>query len=155
MEFCWRARLAGYNVGVAEQSVCQHKYDFKRVLDHVDCIERNRWVTLLTLEKPATLLLILPPLLLVQAGSMLYFIFTGHGKTMGRFLRSLLSAETWAAIRQARRRMRALRRRRDADIVRGFAGPIVFAEVRHPFVRFLVNPLLQAYWAAARCLIFW
>ena len=28
MEFCWRARLAGFNVGIAASSICRHQYNF-------------------------------------------------------------------------------------------------------------------------------
>lgn len=154
MELCWRARLAGFNVGLAGSSVCRHKYDFTRVLNSLHLLERNRWLTLLGLAETRTLLCLLPCLAVAQAAGALYFTLTGRGGAMLRLAGAFCRRETWARVaehrRLARRLARRLRVRPDAEIVGRFAGPITFAEIDSPALRLLINPLLCAYWALAR-----
>lgn len=154
-EFCWRARLAGYNVGLAEKSVCYHDYDFQNILNSLCLAERNRLTTLLTLEKAGTLSLILPCLILVQTGSILYFTLKGRGPAMLQLLSHFLKKGTWRTILAERRENQRLRARTDSQVVRGFSGFIVFAEINSPIFRLLINPLLWAYWALVRRFILW
>jgi len=48
-----------------------------------------------------------------------------------------------------------LRIRCDAEIVKRFAGNVVFAEIRNPVLRYICNPLLGLYWFIVRALIVW
>ncbi len=155
LEFCWRARLAGFHIGLAERSVCHHKYSVSNVLNAVYYIERNRLLTLLTLEKWGTLLLILPCLIPVGIGSTLYFALQGRGRAMRDLIGYFLRWKTWRSVWRERRKIQRLRTRKDADIVGGFAGFIVFAEIKNPFFNNVINPLLGFYWMVARRLIFW
>ncbi len=155
MEFCWRARLSGFNVGLAEASVCHHKYDFSTRLPWLYYYQRNRWLTLLTLERLGTLAVIAPCLLLSEVVLGGVLMARGFGATWWSVLRYFTRRATWRSIRKRRRQVRALRVRRDAEIVARFAGPIVFAELNHPALRYVANPLLRLYWAIARRLIRW
>ena len=155
LEFCWRARLAGYRVGLAEKSVCQHKYDFKNILNALFYVERNRLLTLFTLEKWATLLLVLPGLLLFEIGVCTYFTFRGKAGVMARVIAYFLQPKTWKFIGRRRREVGLLRTQTDAQIVREFSGPIVFAEIRSVLFQALVNPLLWLYWNVVRFFIVW
>ncbi len=154
-EFCWRARLAGFRVGLAERSVCSHKYNLANVLGAIEYVERNRLLTLLTLEKAGTILLILPALVGLQIGSILYFTLKGRGRAMIRLICFFLRPRTWAQIARRRKQIRALRVVPDGPLVKGFAGPIVFAEFHSAAFRLLINPLLGFYWALIRNLILW
>ena len=155
MEFCWRARLAGFRVGWAERSVCHHAYQFQRRMKWLYYFQRNRLLTLLTLERTASLLLIAPCLLVSELVVALYLIAQGHGRAVLDLLRYFVRGQTWREIRVRRREIRMIRQHRDAEIVRGFAGGIVFAEVDSPVMRGLINPLLRLYWALVRPLIRW
>jgi len=155
LEFCWRARLAGFRVGLAERSVCHHKYEFQSTWNALDLLQRNRLTTLLTLERPGTLLLIAPCLLVAELVLSLYLIAIGKGAIPWNLLRHFARAGTWRTIGAVRREVEALRVRRDAEIVTGFAGTIVFAEIDSPVLRYLINPLLRAYWALVRRGIRW
>ena len=155
LEFCWRARLAGYNVGVAERSVCYHKYEFRKILNMRFYSERNRLTTLLTLERPGTIALTAPCLVLAEAFLTVYFLFKGWGGTRMKLWRHFLSPRTWAKIRARRREIRRLRRRPDAEVMKHFTGAIVFSELRNPLLRGLCNPLMWLYWAIVRRLIVW
>lgn len=155
MEFCWRARLAGFRVGLAERSVCHHKYDFSGKIDQLYLLERNRLLTLFTLERKRTLLLTLPCLIAAQLLSGVYFWFKGYGNVMGRMLAYFSRPGVWKWIIRKRREVGRFRKTADREIVGRFKGQIVFAEVRHPALLYVLNPLLRAYWAVIRPLIFW
>lgn len=154
-EFCWRAQLAGLHVGLAEKSICYHDYHFQKILNSIYLAERNRLVTLLTLEKIGTFLLILPPLILVQAGSILYFILKGRGPVMLQLIQYFLKWNSWKTILAYRRENNRLRVKKDSQIVKKFSGSITFAEIHSRIFRFLINPLLWAYWAVVRRFILW
>jgi GT2 family glycosyltransferase len=155
MEFCWRARLAGFTVGIAAASVCRHQYDFRDRLRMLFYFQRNRLLTLLTLERLGTILLTLPCLLVSELAVGLYFAAQGRGREVWALVRHFLRRQTWAVIAARRREVRRLRSRTDAEIVGRFAGRVVFAEINGPAMRYLLNPLLACYWAVARRLIVW
>ena len=155
LEFCWRARLAGFNVGLVEQSVCHHKYEFQARLPMLYYFQRNRLLTLFTLERLGTIVVTAPCLIVSEVVLGIYFIARGWGATVWRVLRYFLRAETWVRIASHRRQIRLLRVRKDADIVRRFAGTVVFSEVENPALRYVLNPLLRLYWACAKVFIVW
>ena len=155
LEFCWRARLAGYNVGVAERSVCSHRYTPVGKLNYLYYLQRNRLVTLFTLERLGTILLTLPCLLPAEIVASVYCLSRGWGRTQWRVVRYFLRPGTWRAILAGRREIRLLRTRKDADIVKHFTGRVVFAEANPPLLRYVFNPLLAVYWACIRMFIVW
>lgn len=155
VEFCWRARLAGYDVGVADSSICHHKYRFVTKPRWLYDLDRNRLTTLLTLERPGTLALIFPCLLIAELLLSAYYVCRGWGGSRVRLLGHFVKPGTWRAILRHRRAVRRLRQRSDAQIVARFAADIRFAEVDGRAIRYLINPLLRAYWHLIRPLIRW
>ena len=154
-EFCWRARLAGFNVGLAPASVCRHKYEFTGRLPMLYQLQRNRLLTLLTLPRLGSLLLIAPCLIVSEVLLAGYFVVRGWGGTVWRLLKEFSRWRTWSAIADRRRVVQPMRIRSDAEILGRFAARVVFAEVDSPAMRYLLNPLLGAYWAIVRRLIRW
>lgn len=155
LEFCWRARLAGFHVGLAERSMCHHVYDFTARLTKLYYFQRNRLLTLLTLPRLRTLALTAPCLLMSELVLAGYFVARGEGQAMRGVARYFLRPRTWRIIRLRRRQIHRLRQRPDAAIVKQFAGRIVFAEMDHPLFRYVANPLLACYWALAKPFIVW
>jgi GT2 family glycosyltransferase len=155
MEFCWRARLAGYNVGLADASICHHRYSAQNAFRFLYYSQRNRLLTCFTLEKPGTLLLTLPCLILAECVVSVYFVIRGWGRTQWDVCRYFFNTATWTTILATRREVKRLRRRNDADIVRAFAGQVHSAYIHHWFLRYVCNPLLWLYWAVVRTLIVW
>ncbi len=153
VEFSWRARLAGYNVGLAEASICHHKYDPQNTVRLLYYVERNRLVTMLTLEQMRTLLLIAPCLLVVSGLMSLYYFFAGRADVLWKLLRHFLQAKTWRLITVRRRRVRQLRVRDDAEIVGGFAGGVMIAAVNSRWLPHIANPPLTLYWWGVRALL--
>ena len=116
---------------------------------------RNRLLTLLTLEQFGTLLLIAPCLLVNECLLNSYLIVRGQGRMVWNVLTYFCRRSTWRIIVQRRREIRGLRQRRDMHVVQGFASRLVFAEIDSPVMRYVLNPLLAAYWALVRHLIVW
>ncbi len=153
LEFCWRARLAGFQVGLAEQSVCYHKYAFANALSLLYYLQRNRLMTLLTLERIGTLMVIFPCLLVAELVVGAYLTAQGKGMTALRVWGYFLKPSTWVSIWRHRRAVHHLRRMPDQAIVRQFAWRIVFAEVHPQLFRLVANPLLALYWTIVKRLI--
>jgi hypothetical protein len=84
----------------------------------------------------------------------LYFLARGLGGVQWRLLRHFLRPSTWRAIRAQRGIIRRLRRRTDAEIVRAFDGAIRVPGL-NPLLRYVLNPLLMAYWSISRRFIVW
>ena len=155
LEFGWRARVAGFRIGFAEKSICFHKYVFSTKLKHLVDLECNRLLTMLTLEKPGTLLLIAPPLLLMQVISGLYLVVSGYWRQELRICEFFFNKATWRYISATRREIRALRVKKDRELIRHFSGRIIFSEIKNPVVKWLLNPILWTYWAIVKRFIFW
>ncbi len=155
VEFCWRARVAGCRIGLAVSSVCYHKYSFQARLRFLYHLERNRLLTLLTLEKIGTILLTAPCLIAAQIVLAGYCLITRRGGVPWGVLRYFLRAETLRSIAARRRTIRSLRTVTDAAIVKRFGARVVFAEVDSPILRYVGNPLLWLYWRVARLFIVW
>ena len=158
MEFCWRARLAGFNVGLADQAVCHHKHDPVKTLHSLRYVERNRWLSLLTLEKGTTLLALAPCLLVSEIFLFLFVLGRGRADIPVKLFLYFLRPGTWRWIAACRRQVGQIRRRSDRAIVGQFAGAL-FVSKAHPFLRALMNglfnPLLTLYWTLAKRLILW
>ncbi len=155
MEFCWRARLAGYHIGLADKSICFHKYDSTNKLRQLFYLERNRLLTVLTLEKPGTLVLIAGPLVLAQIISGFYFVLHGYGKEILRLFSFFIQPQAWKYIFKTRREICKLRVKKDGELVKNFAGKIVFAEIKSPVLNWFFNPILWVYWNVVKHTIFW
>ena len=118
-------------------------------------LQRNRLLTLLTLPRLRSLLLIAPCLIVSEVLVAIYFVARGWGWTIWQLARYFADWRTWRAVAARRRALRPLRIRQDAEIVARFAADIVFAEVDGPAVRYLINPALRLYWGLIRPCIRW
>lgn len=155
MEFGWRARLAGFNVGLVRGSICYHKYEFSSRLSRLYYYQRNRLQTWLALLKLRTILVTAPCWIMSELALSGYLVATGRIAVQWQVVTYFLRAGTWRKIQRQRRLVRTLRKRPDADIVRHFASQIVFPEINGFLLHHICNPLLGLYWTAARRLIRW
>jgi len=151
----WKLRQLGHRVDYVPAAVVWHQYNFQRDYRFYYFLERNRWYLLAKYYRIPTLLLILPALLLMEAGQ---FYFAWRNKILRQKLRAcafFMSGKNLA--RLLRRRRDAQRRRRigDREFTRDFLGRIDFPEIHSPLLARVGNPLLAAYWRVARRLIFW
>ena len=155
IDLSWRIRLAGYAVELAPRSFVYHKYSFKGQTRKQwwQLEERNRWIVLLTLYKWRTLLLFTPVLLFMEAGVIAYSIAKGW------FLYKLKSyGEVICLSRyivQKRKKIAQSRCVSDKDILISMTGVFNFAEMRHPIIQYVANPLLSAYFKIAKRFVKW
>jgi GT2 family glycosyltransferase len=155
LDLGWRIRLAGYRNLTAPASVCRHYYEFSRSLSKWYWMERNRWIVVLKNYRLATILLLLPALLIADLGLLL---MSAKGGWLGAKLRSLLwflRPASWSYLLRSRRVVGKLRRVPDRELLRHFTAVIDYPDFRSPIVTKLVEPVWKAMLAVVRVLVRW
>jgi len=151
----WKLSQLGYTHELIPGSRVAHKFRAGASLKHYYYLERNRlWLLFVYFKRP-TLLLVLPALLLMELGQILFALL--HGK-LGDKLRTygyFLNRDNRKHILGLRREAQDRRTVRDKDFLRNFTGTIDYPTLRGPLVRYIANPLFGAYWWLARRVIFW
>lgn len=154
-DLCWRLRLQGYRIVLAPQSVVYHKYVFSRSSNKLYYLERNRYLMLLQNCRLRTLLAVLPPLAAMHVGMIVHSLLNGWGREQLRLHAYFARWRNWRRLLATRRRIQAKRKTPDRDIARYWSGTIDFDGLDSPLVRYVVNPLLAAYWRLIRPVIRW
>jgi len=155
LDLGWRIRLAGYRNLIAPESVCRHYYEFSRSLSKWYWMERNRWIVVLKNYRLATILLLLPALLVADLGLLLMSAKAGW---LGAKLRSLvwfLRPSAWRYIVRSRRAIGKLRRVSDRELLRHFTAVIDYPDFRSPIVTKVVEPAWKAMLAVLRAIVRW
>ncbi|MHC4715519.1 MAG: glycosyltransferase family 2 protein [Planctomycetota bacterium] len=154
-ELCWRLGQAGYGSYVVPDSVVYHKYAFSEDLRHYYYLERNRWWLVGAYYRLPTLALLFPAAVVMELGQLVFSLLRGVGRAKLRSWAFFLTPSGLGLL--LRRRREAARRRRvsDRQFTRTFCGSIDFPPLSGPLIRLVANPLLGAYWALARRVMFW
>ncbi|MDO8571217.1 MAG: hypothetical protein Q7R79_00885, partial [bacterium] len=159
-DLCWRMRLARYEVAVCTDSIVYHHYEFSRSIQKFTWIERNRLMNLLKNYQLRTLFLIAPLFFFWEVG-MLFYSLLGSilGKRTIGFKEKLqgyayfFKIKTWKHIRSERKKIAALRRIADKDIVQYLESTIEFQDISNPLITYIANPLTGAYWFVVKGLL--
>jgi GT2 family glycosyltransferase len=154
-ELGWRLAQAGQASMFVPGGVVQHKYAFRRDFAYYYYLERNRFWLLLVYYRWRTLALLLPAILFMEAGQLWFAWRQGVLGQKARAYGFFLARENRARVRAERRAAARRRTVGDRAFTRGFLGRVAFSEIDSPLLRFVANPVLGAYWAIARRLIFW
>jgi len=77
VDFCWRARIAGYSIKLLPQAKIWHKYEFSKNKNKFFYVERNRLLFLVKNFQVKTLVLILPILLIHEFVGYLHSLKSG------------------------------------------------------------------------------
>ncbi|HET6428519.1 MAG TPA: glycosyltransferase family 2 protein [Phycisphaerae bacterium] len=154
-ELCWRLGQSGHGSFVIPDSVVYHKYAYGGNLRHYYYLERNRWFLLGAYYKPATLALLAPAAAVMELGQLVFAIARGVGRQKWRSWAFFLTPAGLGLLLRRRRQARRRRAVSDRRFTRTFCGTIDFPPLSGPLVRLVANPVLGAYWAVARRLIFW
>jgi GT2 family glycosyltransferase len=155
LEFCWRARLAGFKIGIAEKSILEHKYSFGSTMNLIYYMERNRLVALFSLEKIPSILLILPILMPFELTMLIYMGLKGNFMAKLRALFYPLTPTGYGLILKIRKEVNTYRVVNDSEAIKNFAGKIEFTEIKNPVLNLFANPILDIYWKIVRTLIVW
>lgn len=150
----WRLRLAGYKILFDPLAVVYHKYTYSKAKYKFYYMERNRWVVLLQNYRLATILLILPALILMELGIILFSLKNGWFKEKIKGYAWLIAH--WPSILSHRINVRFnLRKIKDRQILELFTGSIKFQEVDNQILKYLVNPLMEVYFWLVKLVVFW
>jgi len=117
-------------------------------------MDRNRLLAIFKNYRLASLILIAPALLIMEAG---LFLFAAQGGWLQEKLKIywyFLQPRTWRYLSRARRRAQGLRQVSDRRIVKMFNGKIFYQEIDSPFLR-LANIFFNLYWQIAKIFILW
>ncbi len=142
MDWCWRARIAGFKIVLVPQAYVWHKYRFSANPHKFLWVERNRLLFLLRNFQWHTLVLIAPAVLLNELLTILYATKSGWLFTK---LRSY-----WLVMGQLPRVLRARSRlqrvRTDRELKYLISSDLGFEEIKIPLLK-PYNSFLRFYWA--------
>lgn len=138
---CWQL---GLRVVYVPDAVVVHRYEFSRNKGKNYLLERNRWLTVLTLYSGRSLLLLLPPLLALEVCMLAAAAADG-------WLPEKVAGYRWlvghaAQIRRRRSLLQAQRRRSDRELAGLFATRFEPANLPTPRGLGLLNTMLDRYW---------
>ena len=155
LDLGWRFKLAGYQNIIEPGAVVYHKYEFSRSLKKYYFMERNRFMVMLENYRAVTLLLILPALIIMEIGLLLFAVKGGWFKEKIKVYAYFCSVKHWRLIFNRRKQTQKLRVWPDSAIVKSFAGIITNQEIKNFAVDNLANPFFNAYWEIIKYLIIW
>lgn len=140
-DFCFRARLAGWQLLAFKDSVVHHNYKFpsQKNKQRYFWLEKNRFYLLLKFFKFKTLLLISPACLLMEIGLIFFSISRG-------FFWQRIRAYGWIAknlntIRKERKGIRP----NDKLLYNYMTGKIEFQPLNNFLLKNIANPILNLY----------
>ncbi len=150
----WRLRLAGYRIVLDPLSVVYHKYSYSKAKYKFYYMDRNRWIVLLQNYRLMTIILILPMLLVMEFGIILFSIKNGWFREKMKGYLWILSH--WPAILSQRIKVQfKIRKVKDRAVVKFFVGDINSQEVDNLLLRYGINPIMRLYWFVVKQIIFW
>ena len=155
MELCLKAKLVGYRVVLAPRSIMWHKYEFKRSIMQVYFMERNRLLTMLEFYKWPTLIILAPAFFALELGVLAGSIIGKYAKPKLRSWGYFFNLRNWKMILRDRKKIQTMRTISDRALTRDFTGKILFQEVMSPVLKYLVNPIFNAYWQVAKRMMWW
>lgn len=148
LDFCWRARIAGFNVRLQTNALVYHKYAFSRNKSKFFFIERNRWLFILKNYQLKTIFAIIPMLALNE------FLMFGYALLSGWFLEKLKASGSLLLNMGyvMRARLSLKRTVPDSKLKKFIGSEISFSEVSNPlFIPY--NIFLKAYWFLIKSLL--
>ncbi len=146
IEFSFKARLAGYKIILAPQSIVFHKYEFSRSIRMLYYMERNRHLFIFSFYSLKLLLLLLPALIFLNSGLFLLAVLNGWWKTWLKANIFFFYPSTWFKIIKTRRQIKNLSQLSFYNFKHDISGTLDFLEINNPLLRYVGNPILSIYW---------
>ena len=154
-EISLKARLAGYKIILSPKSIVYHKYDFTRSTKSMYYMERNRYLVMLHFYKVPTILVLLPMIIILDVAELLFSLTNGWFKEKLNVYIYFLKFETWKNIAKTRGQIKKLKKIKDSELLKEAVGSIVFQEVSGLILKYIGNPIMNAYWFLAKKIIKW
>ncbi len=155
LELSLKARLAGFRIVLAPQSIMYHKYEFGRSIKQVYYMERNRYLTMNIFYSWRTRLLLLPATFVMDIGMWFYALVKGWAGAKFRVFVYFLKPSTAKHIREQRKKLKKIRTIKDRELLNDAVGKVEFQEIDNPVLKYIANPILNAYWRLVKKLIIW
>lgn len=151
-----RARMRGWKTVVEPTSILWHYYEFAKSKINYYWMERNRYVLMFSYYRWWTLLLLLPMMLVMEAGIWLFSIKGGWSDMKWKMFKELFTADFWRWVSARRKDIQRIRKISDREFLRFSVSEISFQEetVKNPVLDYIGNPILKIYWWIARVFIF-
>ncbi len=158
-DLSWRARLAGYRCLYVPTSVVYHEYTLRFGPRKIFYQERNRYLMLLKGAHWATLLVLLPALLLAEVVTWGFVLARDRRRLANKARAYAWIAEHWDEIMERRRQTQAFRRVRDRDLIARCTHRLAYQQTgtghATRLAQRLFDPLFFALQRLALALIWW
>ncbi len=155
VDLSWRARLAGFDVGFANNSIVYHRYEFSRSMKKFYWMERNRHLANLCNFRIGTLVMIAPAMMIMELGTLFFSFQSGWWREKIRSWIFFVQMSTWQYIFQRRRFVRSIRARSDRGMLQDMVGIVTAQETKSVLMTYLVNPLLSVYFRVLKYIMLW
>jgi len=133
-DLSWRARLAGYRCLYVPDSVVHHDYTLRFGPRKTYYQERNRYVMLLKNLQWRSLLVLIPALLLGEAVTWGFVLLRDRQRVMNKLRAYGWVVKHWGSIMEARRKVQALRRVPDRELIGSCTHRLAFEQTGGGFV---------------------
>jgi GT2 family glycosyltransferase len=150
----WMMRLAGWRVLLDPASVVHHAYSFSKSIQKFYFMERNRWLVLLGYWRWGTVLALLPMLLVMEIGQLIFSAKNGFFRRRLGLYAELFSRTSWQTIGRMRHEVCRLRTVGDRAILRRTVATIRYQELMSPLLA-LANPVMAAYRWLILLVVWW
>jgi GT2 family glycosyltransferase len=152
---CWRLKLWNYTVAFLPSSRIYHRYESVVDFRHYYYLERNRAWLLLTHYKLATLLLLSPMILCMEAGQIFFAAKIGRISDKLRAYAYYMQPATMRSLWQARSAIQRSRKISDREFLNEFSGSIDLPSLDGFLMKYIANPIFGTYWWFAKNFIAW
>jgi GT2 family glycosyltransferase len=152
LEVGWKAKLLGYRIVLAPKSICFHKFEFSRSVKKIYFMERNRFLFLFSFYEPKTILAVLPALVIMEAGQLVFALLRGWLPEKLRSYAYFLHPSNWRRLLDERRRIQSSRKVFDRDLFESLEGEIYSQDIDNPILKKVANPFFKAYWSFVKSL---
>lgn len=153
LDLGWKMTLMGYKNIYQPKAFIYHKYKFSENKNRFYHTEKNRFIVLLKNYKTKTLLLMLPMLLIMELGLML---FAFKNKWLSVKLKSYMfffKPGAWKYIKSKKSEVNAIRKIDDKTILKSFSYKIDFQGVDNPLLKYIGNPIMKIYYNLVKIII--
>ncbi len=152
----WKLSQQGLKHELVPSSRVSHKFDASGAIQrHYYFLERNRWWLLLVYYKWKTLVLILPAILLMEAGQVLYSFLIGKFTDKWRAWKYFFNPACRQRVLARRRIAQQKRKIKDREFAKQMIGMIEHPSLGGAVLKYVANPVLGAYWWCVKWVIFW
>lgn len=158
-DLSWRAWLAGYRCLYVPTPTVSHDYALRFGEGKFFLQERNRYLLLLKHWRWKTLLLLLPSLLLAEVVIWGFLLLYYPGRWREKLRAYLWILQNWRKTLDCRRKVQALRRVRDRDLLLRCTPCLAYEQTGHTHTAWwahrVVDPLFRGMYHLALLLVRW